>query len=158
MTTPVTALRSTWRTTAEQRAAQLWRILRLFLLALAGQVIAQLTANGFDLDKISHLDQKAVVALLIGAGEAAWRQLHPALTASAVDTAPGATIVPEQVGAPAAEPDLPEAPDDTLDVSTIPADLPDSGQGELVQILIVAAGVLLGLILFAVTGIQITPP
>ncbi|MCW2545374.1 MAG: hypothetical protein JWM40_2926 [Frankiales bacterium] len=95
----VPALRSTWRSTAEQKASQGWRILRLFLVALTGQVLAQLTANGFDLDKISHLDQKAVVALLVAAAEAAWRQLHPALTASAVDTAPGATIVPAEVAA-----------------------------------------------------------
>jgi len=125
-TTKVSALRSTWRVTAEQRATQAWRFLRLALIALAGQVLAQLTANGFDLDKISHLDQKAVVALLVGAAEAAWRQLHPALTASAVDTAPGATIVPEQVGVTPPEPDL-AAPDDTVDVSSIPTDLPDTG-------------------------------
>src|SRR5689334_4295560 len=112
MTTPVAALRSTWRTTAEQKAAQAYRVLRLFVIALAGQVIAQLTANGFD------LDQKAVVALLVAAGEAAWRQLHPALTASAVDTAPGAAIV-----TPTPEPDV-DAPDDTVDVDTIPDDLP----------------------------------
>ena len=95
MTTPTTqvaALRSTWRKTAEQRAAQLWRFLRLFGGALVAQVVAQVVANGGDLSKISHLDQKAVVALLVGAGEAAWRQLHPAMTASQVDSAPGATI------------------------------------------------------------------
>jgi hypothetical protein len=130
MTTSVAALRSTWRTTAEQKATQAWRVLRLFLLALAGQVIAQLTANGFDLEKITHLDQKAVVALLVAAGEAAWRQLHPALTASAVDTAPGATIVPTQIGVLTKDSGLSQvvsamrAPDDTIDVGSIPDDLP----------------------------------
>ena len=126
MTTQVQALRSTWRATAEQRATQAWRFLRLALIALIGQVFAQLAANNFDLDKISHLDQKAIVALLVGAAEAAWRQLHPALTASAVDSAPGATIVPAQVDQPGAPTDVPAAPDDTIDVSSIPTDLPAS--------------------------------
>lgn len=95
MTTPATkvdALRATWRKTAEQRAAQLWRFLRLFISALVAQIVAQVVANGGDLNKISHLDQKAVVSLLVAAAEAAWRQFHPALTASQVNTAPGATI------------------------------------------------------------------
>lgn len=151
MTTRVDALRSTWRKTAEQRATQAWRFLRLAGIALAGQVLAQLTANGFDLDKISHVDQKAVVALLVGAAEAAWRQLHPALTASAVDTAPGATIVTAQPSAP----DL-TAPDDTLDVTSIPADLPDSGQAQLHGVIAMALAIALGLMLWSIIGAYTT--
>ena len=111
----VAHVRGSWRKSAEQRAAQAWRFARIALAALTTQVLAQLAANGFD--GVTHLDQKAVVALVVGAVEAAWRQLHPAMTASAViDATPPL---------PAADPaTTPDAPDDTLDVSTIPTDLP----------------------------------
>jgi hypothetical protein len=101
----VDKLRSSWRTTGEQRAMQLWRFLRLTVTTLVGELFAQLVANGFDLTGLSHIGQKAAVALVVGAAETAWRQLHPALTASAVDSAPGATIVPAQLDQPAPEGD-----------------------------------------------------
>lgn len=94
----VEALRATWRGTAEQKAAQLWRFLRLYVFSFVGQVLAQVIttaiAGGVD---VTNLDRKAIGALLIPAAELVWRQKHPALTAGAVDTAPGVTIVPSEV-------------------------------------------------------------
>lgn len=106
----VPALRRTWRKTAEQRVAQLWRFVRLYVFTFAGQVLIQVVstavAGGVDITK---LDQKALAALLVPAAEVVWRQKHPALTASAVDTAPGATLVPDQL------PDAPAAADGPAD-------------------------------------------
>lgn len=98
----IPALRSTWRKAAEQKVAQLWRFLRVAVVAFGTQIVGQVIANG-DISAITHLDQKALVALVAGALETAWRQFHPAFTASAADSAPGVTIVPAQVETPAGE-------------------------------------------------------
>ena len=97
----VAALRSTWRTTTQHRIAQAWRFLRLYVFTFAGQVLVQVVttalAGGVD---VTQLDRKALVALVIPAAEVVWRQKHPALTAAEADSAPGVTIVPDEVGGP----------------------------------------------------------
>lgn len=85
----VPALRALWRTVPEHYKAQAWRFVRIF----AGALITAVVALG-----PGHITVAAVVALIPGALEVAWRQFRPALTASQVDSAPGATIVPDEVG------------------------------------------------------------
>lgn len=113
--TKVAALRKTWRGTREHYSEQVKRFLRIF----AGTLVPQLLALDFH-----HVTRSALLALIAPAAEVTWRQLYPALGAAGVDTAPGATIVPEQVDLPV--PDL-TAPDDTVDVGSIPAELADAG-------------------------------
>lgn len=48
-------------------------------------------------------DVKTLLAFIVPFAEVAWRQLHPALTASAADVAPGVTIVPDQLDSPVAD-------------------------------------------------------
>ncbi len=88
ITPTVPAIRSAWRTRAGQLGAQAARFLRLVVAAAVTQVLASLATGGGALD---HLDRKALVALLIPAVEVAWRQYHPAVTASDVPSAPGIT-------------------------------------------------------------------
>ena len=83
-------LKRTWRAAAFQKAAQTWRFGRLFLAALVTQVLAQLSVGG----DVTHLDQKAVVALLIGAAEVVWRQIHPTVTAAVVVDPNVPSVVP----------------------------------------------------------------
>lgn len=88
-------LRKVWRKTAEHKAAQV----KLFLSTLGGllvlQVLSDATAGRTPFSSIHDLRDLwfylAPVVLV------AWRQYHPALTASQVDSAPGVTIVPDQV-------------------------------------------------------------
>lgn len=82
--------RAAWQASAEQKAMQLYRFLRVFVLAVATQVITQIVARG----GVSDLTRQAVIALIVAAAETVWRQMRPALTAAAVDSAPGATLVP----------------------------------------------------------------
>lgn len=90
----IEALRATWRKTTEHKIAQVKLFLSAFLGVLGLQVIGDLTAGR----SLSHLkDPHDLWTYLLPLGLVAWRQLHPALTASAVDSAPGATIVPAEV-------------------------------------------------------------
>lgn len=122
--THVSALRSTWRSTAEQYKAQAFRFLRLFVLTLGPQLAQQYLSTGH----LPHLNRAFITAVVVPALEVVWRQLHPALTASQVDTAPGAAIIPTEVGLPAAPASVPaavESPAEEVDLSGIPADITD---------------------------------
>lgn len=113
----VPALRSTWRGTAEHYIAQGKR----FLLVFLGAIVPQLLTNGLDNLGIDTVRALAPAALLV-----AIRQVWPELGAKAVDTAPGATIVPAEVD---------PAPD-------------DKGAGEVRLILLFATATLLALIVW----------
>ncbi len=101
MTTPVSvtgskpeavkALAKTWRKTAEQLAEQAWRFLRLMLFASVVPIL-DLIVEG------SEFDPRTLFVTLVPVFEGIYRQFQPALSARKVDSAPGATIVPEQVG------------------------------------------------------------
>lgn len=92
----IPALRATWRSSAEHLAEQLKRFVRLTVLsalpALSSVIFAQ------------HFDAKTLLAFIVPIAEVAFRQVWPALGAAGADSAPGVTIVPEQVGLPAAAP------------------------------------------------------
>lgn len=107
----VKALRATWRKSAQHTAEQLARFVRLTVMAAVPSVV-DLIAKG-----PKHFDWYTLLMVIVPFGETAWRQVFPALGAAKVDEAPGATIVPEQVGAAAAP--VPE-PDVDVDV---PADV-----------------------------------
>lgn len=110
----VNDLRKTWRKSAEHKAAQAKRfvsiLIGVFVLQVGGDIGAHKNPfaalhNGRDL--LYYLAPFAFVA---------WRQYHPALTASQVDSAPGVTIVPEQVGTPTPVAITPDpTPDPTTD-------------------------------------------
>lgn len=122
------ALRSTWRKSGEHAAEQVKRFLRLFILSSIPALVSVLSSG-------SHFDRKTLLAILVPIGEAAYRQVFPALGAAAADSAPGVTIVPDQVGLDAdvpAEPDpdvvqdppvVPEVP--PADLAVDPVDVPD---------------------------------
>lgn len=91
-------LRATWRKSAEHKAAQV----KLFLSSLVGIVVLQAVSDlaaGKTPFSTVH-DTRSLWFYLAPFALVAWRQRHPALTASQVDSAPGVTIVPEQVAAP----------------------------------------------------------
>lgn len=95
-------LRSMWRSHLAVKVGQVWRFVRVTVVVLVGQVVTQAATNG-DFTSITHLDQKAVVALLAGAAETAWRQLHPVVTVSdamALPTPTDGGSVPVEVGNP----------------------------------------------------------
>jgi hypothetical protein len=98
----VDQLRATWRKSAEHKAAQV----KLFVSSLAGivvlQVVSDLAAGKTPFSTVH--DTRSLWFYLAPFVLVAWRQLHPALTASQVDSAPGATIVPTQVGVPDPDP------------------------------------------------------
>lgn len=89
------ALRSTWRSSHTHTVEQIQRFLRLFVLS-AIPALVSLLADGSDFDR------KTLIAILVPIGEAAYRQVYPALGAKGVDEADGVTIVPEQVEGDAA--------------------------------------------------------
>lgn len=105
----IDALRATWRKTQEHYQAQALRFFGILGGLLGGKVTSEI------------LDGKAPFHNLITAHDwlmyllpvvvVAYRQWKPALGAKALDSAPGATIVPEQVGlASAGTVDVPEDP------------------------------------------------
>lgn len=106
----IDALRKTWRKSAEHKAAQVKR----FFSALGAVLIAQLVGDfASGRDPLTHFtDLRTAWYYLLPFALVAWRQLHPAMTASQVDSAPGATIVPSEVD-PGVVPD--PAPDPAPD-------------------------------------------
>lgn len=91
----VPALRSTWRKTREHYRAQLFRFLSIFGGLLIAQNINDFIANKPLFSGVT--DRRALLSYLVGVGYVAWRQFRPSMTAGAVDSAPGATIVPAEV-------------------------------------------------------------
>lgn len=103
----VAHLRKTWRGSAEHKAAQVKR----FVYSLAGVVGLQLVSDAASgTDPLTHFtDAKTAWYYLLPFALVAWKQVHPSLSASEVDSAPGVTIVPDQVGAPTVDVPAPDA-------------------------------------------------
>lgn len=122
MTTPIvaveskpqlqSALRATWRKDAVHVREQVQRFARLCVAAAMPTLLPFLTGG--------HFNKVTLLAFIVPVAEVAYRQMYPALGAKGVDDAQGATIVPEQVGADAAQPEPEVAPE-------TPADEPDLG-------------------------------
>lgn len=95
-------LRKTWRKSTEHKVAQIKR----FVSAMAAVLVANITGDVVaHKDPLAHFtDLRTAWYYLIPFAYVAWRQVHPAMTASQADSAPGVTIVPEQVGVPTPEP------------------------------------------------------
>lgn len=91
-------LRATWRKSAEHKAAQVKRFVAALVGVVVVQIIADVSAGKNPLDHFT--DAKTAWYYLLPFALVAWRQVHPSMTASQVDSAPGATIVPTQVAAP----------------------------------------------------------
>lgn len=89
-------LRATWRKSGEHLAEQVKRFVRLTALA-AFPAVGDLIAGG-------KFDYRTLYAFIVPFAEVAWRQVFPAMTADSVDSAPGVTIVPDEV-APASTTD-----------------------------------------------------
>jgi len=111
-------LRATWRTSAEHGAEQVKRFLRLTVVsavpAIVSAIVAATTAH-------TSFDWKTLLALIVPFAETAYRQVFPALGAAAADSAPGVTIVPDQVGA--------QTVDVAVDPATVQVAVGDSGAG-----------------------------
>lgn len=110
----ISGLRKTWRKSAEHGAEQLARFARLFVLS-AIPVVVDLLMKGPE-----NFDWQTLLFALVPIGEAAYRQVYPALGAAKVDSADGVTIVPSQVVIQE-EPDVPPVDD------TPPPFPPDGG-------------------------------
>lgn len=91
----VSHLTSTWRKSAEHMAAQIRRFFILTLLAAIPSLSDLLSGGRFDM--------KTLFAFITPFAYVALRQVNPELGAAQVDSAPGVTIVPDQVGVPTAE-------------------------------------------------------
>jgi hypothetical protein len=100
----VGALTKTWRTSAEHLSAQVWRFVRLTALSAVPSVFSLVVGGKFD--------WRTLLAFIAPFAEVAYRQVVPALTAQAADSAPGVTIVPEQLA-------LPTLPDGTTGNVTV---------------------------------------
>lgn len=109
----IDGLRKQLRQTAEHKQAQV----KLFLSTLGGilmlQVLSDVAAGKTPFESVH--DVRSLWFYLVPFGLVAWRQIHPAITASQIDSVPGVTIVPSQI-----DPVLPDVP--TNEVVT-----PDTG-------------------------------
>ena len=86
-------LRNTWRKSGEHLAEQLKRFVRLTVLAAIPAAGSLLFSK--------HFDTQTLLAFILPFAETAFRQVFPAMGAASVDSAPGVTIVPDQVADPA---------------------------------------------------------
>lgn len=111
----ITNLRATWRKSAEHGAEQLARFARLFVLS-AIPVLVDFIVKGS-----GHFDWETLLFALVPVGETVYRQVFPALGAAKADSAPGVTIVPDQVGA--------QTVDVPVDNTTVQVAVGDSGAG-----------------------------
>lgn len=118
----ISDLRKTWRKSAEHKAAQIKRFVSAMAAVLMANITGDLVAHK---DPLTHFtDLRTAWYYLIPFAYVAWRQVHPAMTASQADSAPGVTIVPEQVGVPTPEP---ASTYDTFPVNPPPGEAPSSG-------------------------------
>jgi hypothetical protein len=81
----VSALRSTWRNSAEHLAEQLYRFIRLTILAAIPSISSVIFSQ--------HFDWKTLLAFILPFAEVAFRQVFPALGAAKADSAPGTVTV-----------------------------------------------------------------
>lgn len=87
-------LRKVWRASAEHKAAQIKRFLSAMGAVLGLQLVSDFSTGKNPLEHFTDL--RTAWFYLLPFALVAWRQLHPALTASQADSAPGVTIVPDQ--------------------------------------------------------------
>lgn len=101
----VDALRRTWRKTREHYQAQATRFFGIFFGLLGAQIMGNIITGKPALPHFTswHELQLYLVPLAV----VAWRQFHPQLGAKQADSAPGVTIVPNQVAPADAEVDGP---------------------------------------------------
>lgn len=111
----ISNLRATWRKTGEHAAEQLARFVRLFVLAGIPVVVDFLVKGS------GHFDWETLLFALVPVGETVYRQVFPALGAAKADSAPGVTIVPDQVGA--------QTVDVAVDPAVVQVAVGDSGAG-----------------------------
>jgi hypothetical protein len=107
----IKALTKTWRKSAEHLAAQIERFIILTVLAAIPSLSSLLLGGKFD--------WHTLLAFIGPFAYTAYRQVVPQMSAASVDSAPGATIVPDQVGAPTIDAPLP--PDATVQVDVTSA-------------------------------------
>lgn len=130
----VANLRSTWRKSAEHKAAQVKRFVSALAAVVLAQVLSDVAAGKTPFTTVHDL--RSAWFYLLPVVLVAWRQLHPALTATQVDSAPGATIVPAEV--------------DPVDPAIgVGKDDPATGYG-VVEVLLI---VVLVLVILAVAGV-----
>lgn len=95
----VADLRRQWRKSAEHKAAQIKRFVYAMGAVVASNVMGDVMAHK---DPLAHFtDTRTAWYYLIPFAYIAWKQVHPSMSASEADSAPGVTIVPDEV-APAA--------------------------------------------------------
>jgi hypothetical protein len=104
----IKSLRATWRKSSEHVAEQLWRFVRLLSVASVIPIIDVIVRGS------GHFDWVTLLMAIVPVFETTWRQVFPALGAAKVDSAPGVTIVPDQVQADQVAPD-PVAPLDQVE-------------------------------------------
>lgn len=105
----IKALRATWRRSAEHKAAQIKRFVYAMAAVVSANVVGDIETHK---NPLAHFtDLRTAWYYLIPFAYIAWKQVHPSMSASEADSAPGVTIVPEQVGLPV------PAPDTTAEVS-----------------------------------------
>lgn len=101
-------LRAAWRRRAGQAAAQAGRFLRVFgAIAVPTLLHAVITGSWMPSGGVM-----ALVLLLAPSLEVAWRQLHPTITASQVDAAPGVIAAPTDDAGQPLPPEVPPTPDE----------------------------------------------
>lgn len=87
-------LKATWRKSAEHLREQVLRFLRLFAFAAVVPLLDLIVQGP------SKFDWASLFAALIPVFETTYRQFQPAMSAGGADSAPGVTIVPDQVELP----------------------------------------------------------
>lgn len=125
MDTRIKALRKVWRSSAEHYRAQVVR----FVLILGGLLVAQAVTDISQNQPLNHgiTDTRSLLSYLVPVLYVAWRQVHPSLTASQVDSAPGtvttATIPEDEPQDWVPEPVQPAQVEDGADAGEDPASM-----------------------------------
>lgn len=130
------ALRSRWRRTAEHWRAQAFRFFGILGGIIGSKMLGDVLAGHSPFQHLVTFHDWELYLLPFVV--IAYRQWRPSLGAAAVDSAPGVTIVPEQVGLPPdtvavpapapltpagdTTPVVPSPADLNIDLSTIPED------------------------------------
>lgn len=116
----IPVVKAAWRKSAEQLRAQTWRFIRLFVATLVPQILG-LIASGQSVSGNSL--RTVIISIVVPTAEVVWRQLHPALTVAAVDSAPGATIIQEEPDVSATF-EAPMPPPADITPADTPSDMP----------------------------------
>jgi hypothetical protein len=106
--TPTTpAIRAAWRRWYGQTAAQAARFGRLFGVLAVPVLLHAVVTGSWSLSA----GYTSLLVLLAPTAEVAWRQAHPAVTASQIEAAPGVDAVPTDTsGQPITDPAVDDRP------------------------------------------------